>query len=105
MPVLAAFISSLFTSLASFFAQWFTKTVALRLAAVAVMLAATATFVGAINGIMSSLSRVMPDTLRIAASWFLPDNVSLCLGAYVSARLIKWAYDYHMDIIRFKSSF
>jgi len=102
MPLLAAWLGSLFGSLAAFFAKWFTKRVALTLAAVAAILSVTSLFVAAITALINTLIESVPSWVIIGGSWVLPDNVNVCIAAYASAVVLKWIYDWQTAIIQLK---
>lgn len=103
MPILAAFLGNALFSLASFFAKWFTKQIALRLALIAGVLVLTTGFVAGINSLHAGLSAVViPDFVNIAASWFVPSNLDECVGVVVAAHLARWVYAWNIKIIQYK---
>lgn len=96
---MAAWIGTLFASLAGFFAQWFTKKTVTATAAVAGSLALTAAFVAALHGLQNQLSASVPSWV-IGLGYFVPDNAALCFSAVVSAKIARWIYDYHMSVLK-----
>lgn len=102
MPLLAAWIGSLISSIAGFFAAWMSKQIAIRIAVIAALVAFTTTFVTAIRGILAALSYATPPQLSMALSWIVPTNVDVCLAAWASAAALRWAYDWNTKIIQMK---
>jgi len=98
MPLLAAFLGSVFTSIATFLAEYLTRRVAIAAAVIAVLVSLTAAFVAALNGLMDAVLYVAPDALALGASWVVPANTDECIGAIVSAHLLRWAYDWHVKL-------
>jgi len=86
-------IGSLFASLASLFALYVTKKIAVGLAAIAMILALTAAFWAALQGLIGGISASVPAELSIAASWVIPGNASACFSAYIAANVLRFAYD------------
>jgi len=87
MPILAGWISSLFISFSGLLAAYFTKKVALIVAAVATFAGlTTALFVG-MAGLVASLVMAFPlGGLTATGVWlFLPDNALPCISAMISA--------------------
>jgi uncharacterized membrane protein YeaQ/YmgE (transglycosylase-associated protein family) len=89
-----AFLSTLFGSLAGFFAQWMTKKAALGTAAVAVILTLTAGFWFALQTLMSSVLIAAPALCEL--SWLMPSNTGACIAAVVSAKIVQAVYYWHM---------
>jgi len=102
MPLLAAFIGSIFTAVASFFATYLSKRVAITLAVIAILVAVTAAFVAAIQALITGVLVAAPPEVSIAAGWFLPANTDECLAAIGTAHALRWAYDWNcrMPLLR-----
>lgn len=100
IPWLAAVIGSVISGLVSFFGKWFSKRVALTLAAVTAVVAVTAGFIGVIEGLIAAIQYAAPDT----AGWFLfiPGNFSACLSAIITGKIARWAYEWNVKIIQWK---
>lgn len=60
MPVFAAWLGSLFTSLAGCLSSWMTVKVATRVAAIAALFAVTGAFLGSMYGLLSAISVALP---------------------------------------------
>lgn len=102
MPILAAWLGSLFTSIATFFAAYITKRLAIIAAAIALMVSITATFFAALRGLLTGVTAVLPDAVVIGASWFLPSNAIPCMSIVLSALALRWLYNWHIKIIQLK---
>jgi len=102
MPLLAAFIGSLFTSTVAFLALFITKRIAIVAAVLLFTISMTATFMTAVNAAASALVTAMPSEIAIAASWVVPSNASACLAAWVTANLLTWAWSWNTRILQLK---
>ncbi len=86
-------VGSLFTSLAALFALYVTKRVAVIIAAVAVILVLTSALWAALTALIAGIAVAVPSDLVIAASWVMPSNATACFSAYISAHVLRFAYD------------
>ncbi|MDT8385158.1 MAG: DUF5455 family protein [Gammaproteobacteria bacterium] len=102
MPLLAAWMGSLFSGIVGFFSSWLTKRVALVLTGITVIVSLTAAFITAIDALYTAMAVTLPTEIVIGASWFLPTNTSACISAYISAHLLRWAYDWNTKVIQLK---
>jgi len=104
MPLLAAFLGNLLTSLASFFALWFTKQVALRLALVAAFIALAVAAFAAIDGAFAALAMALPSELSVAVSWVVPYNAKACAAAIVATYAARWVFDFNTRMLQLKTA-
>lgn len=102
IPWLAGVIAAIFTAIFTWVLKFFTKRVAIVVAAVGVIAAVTATFFAAINALFATIIVASPDWVGVAASMVIPSNASACLAAIVSAYVLKWAYAWNVRIIQYK---
>lgn len=102
MPLLAAWIGSLVTSIASFFAQWLSKRVAMVAAAVVAISAFTITMIASIQALYAGIAYAAPSWLVIGWGWLVPDNADNCMAAYITAITVRWAYDWNTRVIQYK---
>jgi len=102
MPLAAAAIISVLMAMVEFFAKYFTKKIAIFTAVVVVLTSLTAAFVVAIKALYLGVVAVAPSELSIAMSWIVPSNASACVAAYISARLIRYAYDWNVALAKAK---
>ena len=100
LPWLAAFIGSILSGLISFFARYFSKKWAVLAAVIVAITATTVTFIALIEGLMAGITTAAPSM----AGWglLLPDNLSACVAAYITARIAKWVYYWHTTVIQWK---
>lgn len=102
MPYIATLIAGLFGGLFSFFSQYLTK----RFALVAVVLTVIAGFVSAffvaIVGLIGVLQTSVPPEISAAASLVVPDNVPLLVSTALSARVLRWAYEWNVKVIQWR---
>jgi len=102
MPWLAGVITSAFTGLFVWFTQFLTKRLALVVAAIAIILAMTAAFFLAIEGLISALSLAAPIEVTQFAGFVLPNNISSSIAIIISARLLRYAYDWNVKFTQLK---
>jgi hypothetical protein len=103
MPLLGFWIGSLMTSLASFFSLYISKKVALTAAAITLFLALTGAMLLALKGAIQAVYVVAPPELAIAVGWLVPDNVGACFAAIMTAKFIRFVYDYQVQTIKIAS--
>lgn len=102
MPWLAGAISALFFTLMQFFSKYVLKKFAIVLAVIGLAVTLTTAFFAAINGVASAVVLYIPPQVALAASWFLPAQTSTLLGFLFSARLMRWAYEWHVKVVQWK---
>lgn len=85
-----------------FFLQVFTK----RLALVAIVLAGIAAlvvaFFAAIIGLVNLLSPALHPIIVQGSSLFIPDNVPLILSTIMTARVLRFAYEWNVKFLQMK---
>lgn len=99
MPLLAAFFGSIFGKILDFFMKYFTRKVAMLPAVVIAITALTAALFAAFSGLLAGIEAAAPPQL-VAASIIFPPNMTACLSAVSSARLLKWVYDWNNNFIQ-----
>lgn len=102
MPILAAWLGSLFTSLVSFFAVVITKRVAIIAAVLTAVISVTAAFVAAMQGLFTAISYAAPAEINLAWGWLVPDNLDNCIAAVIAGHLLRWAYDWNVKVLQMK---
>ena len=87
MPILAAWLTSLFSSLAIFFAGWLTKRAAFIAAGIATFAGMVAAIYGVMAALVAGLTATFPAGGLIATGiWMaVPDVVPICLAAMFAA--------------------
>lgn len=101
MSLFAQFLASVFGGLFSFFAQYFTKKVAVLTTVMATMTAITAAFYLAIKALIQGLMvPINNEWLLMGFYAFWPNNAELCLSACFAAEIAAFIYRMHMDTVR-----
>lgn len=105
MPI-AAFIGSILSALAGFFAQWLTRKVAFAAAAVATYSALTVAVVAAVMLAISALQSAfigmggLPAAFMLGFLYFMPDNLNAALGIVVAARVTVTVYQWNVIALK-----
>lgn len=102
IPWLAGIIGGLFSAVFGYFTSFLTKRFAVVAAAVAVIVGITTAFFAAIQGLVSGLSIVAPEELSLAAGLVVPTNATACATAYMTALVVRWAYQWNVKIVQYK---
>ena len=97
MPVLAAFLGGIFSSLLLFFIKYFTKRVAVFLTVIAAITLLTTTFWVALYNLISAIGLSIPPEMLVF-SGFLPNNIPTCLSIVLSAKTISYVYVWNVKI-------
>ena len=100
LAALGTGIGSIITGLVTWFAQFMTKRLAVLATVITIIVSLTLAFIAAIEGILAGLTYVAPDLSGAFA--ILPGNFSACVSAIVSAKLLKWAYGWHVSFVQMK---
>lgn len=99
---IATFLSQMVTTLFTSWLQVATK----RFFIIAAVLAAVASFVAAfyvaIRAVIDSISAVSPPFLSQAASLVVPDNFVTLVAIQISARLIRFAYEWNIKVLQWR---
>lgn len=98
MPLLATLLGGLFTRLIDYFALYFTRKVALYLAAVAALVALTAALLAAFTLSIYGIKVSLPANVGTLTA-LLPDNLAQCLAAIGANAILKWTYDWNTTLI------
>lgn len=105
VPVLVWFVNllgSLLSVFIGFFLQVFTK----RLALIAIVIAGIASlvvaFFAAMMGLVNVLSPSMPSFVIQGVSLFIPANAPLILSTVMTARVIRFAYEWNVKFLQMK---
>lgn len=101
---LGGLIGSLLTSVITVFSKRVVWRLGLLTAIVSGMALLTGGLMVAGHAAILSLSTAMPSGASLGLSLFLPTNVGACVGAMVSARLLRWAYDWQIKVLTMKAA-
>jgi len=88
MPILAAFLGTLFGGLVEFFVKYFSKSVALKLAFATLMVGGVTAAVAVLEGLVTALQVSMPPDLAQAFATILPSNTQACLSAVLATEAV-----------------
>lgn len=101
---LATFLGTLFTSVVTFFLTFMTKRLAFLAAVVAAITAVTVAFFAAIHLLMVSVIAIAPPYFAESVSFVVPSNFPFLLSVWLSARLLRWVYEWNVKIIQMRLS-
>lgn len=96
---MGAWLGALFSGLAGLITQWLANKTVFATAVVAGFLALTTAFTAAMGAIASTVSGSLP-SWAIGVGYLIPDNAAACFSAIVSARIARWIYDYHKEVLK-----
>lgn len=98
LPWLASAIGGFFASAAGWYTATTIKKIALITAALAVIISITGGFSLAIKALLDAVVYPVP---QISAIYLiLPSNFPAVTGAFISLRLLRWAYDWNIKVIK-----
>jgi len=101
---LGGLVGSLLTSLVTVFSKRVVWRLGLLSATVGGMALLTGGLMVAGHAAILGLVTAMPAGASLGLSLFLPTNTGACVGAMVSARLLRWAYDWQIKILTMKAA-
>lgn len=105
IPLILSLLSGIGSAIASalgYFSAWSAKRIALVLAAVAAIAVAVGVLVAALESVLSGIAVTMPPEIQ-TAFLVLPDNISLCTTAIITAHVARWLYSLHLKAIDIKT--
>ena len=102
MPLFATFLGGILAAIVEFFAKYITKKLAVFAAVVTILTTLTTAFIVALKALYVGVAAAAPSELTIAMSWIVPSNASACVGAYIAAVLLRWAYDWNVGLAKAK---
>lgn len=101
-------IAALITWIAGSFTAWVGAIISAKIASIVALIAVYTGIVGvvfaAIGGLVSGIEMAVNPDLARAMSWFVPSNTIPCIGAMISAMIVRATFDYHASIIRLFSA-
>ena len=102
IPIIAGIIGGLFSSVFSYLATFLTKRFALVAAGIVLIVGVTTAFFASLSSILLSITMVAPPWYSLAVQLVVPDNATFCISAMLSARLLRFAYEWNVKIIQYK---
>lgn len=103
MVWLANAILAIVASAVSFFGLQLSKKTVFAATAIATLLAFTTAFVVVVRGLLGAIVWIMPTWAAQGFSMFMPTNLSVCIGALMTAKTARWIYDYHITGLKLVS--
>lgn len=105
IPWLAKVLGAFAASVAAFFATRMTARVAGALGWLTLYVSMLVTLSAVFVGIARSVHYAMPDSLAVGIYMFLPDNLEICLSAYLSARVALWVFHQKTRVVQYMFDF
>ncbi|CCO48890.1 conserved membrane hypothetical protein [Vibrio nigripulchritudo SOn1] len=99
LPALAAFLGGIASQLLTFFATRFTRTVAINLTIVTMIIGLAYVTSMGIYTALTGLSFIVPDWIDTAFGFFVPNNAVPCASVVLSARLMRWVWEWQAWVI------
>lgn len=97
-----AFLAELAARLVSSFLDHHAKRILIIAAVLAALSALVVAFYLSIVSVIQSIAAVAPPQLSLAASWVIPDNFSALVSVYLSARVLRFAYEWNVKVLQWK---
>ena len=102
MPILAGLIAAVGSAIATFFATFLTKKVALGVALLAAVVLLTTGIYVALENLLSAAYYAMPSFIQDAACWILPSNTQACMTAIIAGRILAYVYVWKVKVLQWK---
>lgn len=99
LPVLVAFLSSLFAQIVAFFTQWFSVRTAMQLGIISIVSGLTVLLFASIKALMAGIVVIAPPSFNQAMSLIIPSNLPICFSALVSAHIVRWVWIWQVHFI------
>lgn len=99
---IATFLSQMVTTLFTSWLQVATKRFFIIAAVLAAMASFVAAFFVAISATINSIAMVSPPALNQAASLVVPDNFVTLVTIQITARLIRFAYEWNVKVLQWR---
>ena len=105
IPWLAGVLGGVFSGLFGFLTKYLTKRLAIVTAVVAVIVTLTAALFAALEGLLAGLSYVFPPEVSQGMALVTPDNLTACVSIIISAKTLRFAYDWNIRVMQYKLNF
>lgn len=102
IPWLAGVIGGLFSAIVSFALKYFSKRLAVVVVGIAFIATLTTAFLAAVSTLVASLTYAMPSEVALIINWVVPNNLSLCISAIITAHVLRWVYEWNVKIVQLK---
>lgn len=102
IPALLTLLGGLFMSILTFIGTYLTKRFAVVSLAIGLIITLTSAFFVALSSAAASINFVAPPWYSLAVQLVVPDNATICISAMLSARLLRFAYEWNVKFIEMK---
>lgn len=99
---LGTLLGTLLTSVVTFFFSYMTKRLLIIAAVVVAIAAVTVAFFAAVYTLMATVIAASPPFFSMACSLVLPENFPFILSVWLSARLLRWVYEWNVKVIQYR---
>ncbi|MCL9783238.1 DUF5455 family protein [Vibrio sp. S4M6] len=96
IPAAAMFFGNLAAQMIAWFAAKVTKQAAINLTIIILVIGLAASVAAGIYALLAGISYLTPPFLSDAFSFFVPNNAIPCFSACVSARFIRWVWEWQV---------
>lgn len=94
IPALAMFFGNLAAQMIAWFAAKVTKQAAIILTVIIMVIGLAAGLAAGIYALLTGISYLTPPFLNEAFSFFVPNNAVPCFSACISARFMRWVWEW-----------
>lgn len=92
---LVVWLFNIITSIVGFFGLQLATRTLMAVTAIAATIAVTVALASLMTSLITGLQATLTDNWLVSgAGFFLPWNTSLCVSAYIAARIGKWMHDF-----------
>lgn len=102
IPALATFLGGIFTKLVEGFGTFFTRRLAIVLAAITALVALTTAFMTLLSGMVSLLIPAFPPWLSGGLGHILPSSWPLIVSTVISAQVARWVYEWNVKVVQLR---
>lgn len=102
IPWLATVLGGLFAALLTFFVKFLSKKFALTAAFATGSIMLFGTFFTVIWGLLQGIRVAAPPEVGDAFNLIVPNNFITCVGAWATARIARWVYDWNTRVLQFR---
>jgi len=99
IPAIAGMLGGLFFGLMEWLTKFVSRKVAYQLAIITAIMAVTGGFILLIKGLFVGIMVYAPSQIACSIHLFVPSNATACVSAVLSARLVRWVYEWKITFI------
>lgn len=94
IPAIAAFFANLAANVLAWLATRVTRATAINLTVLVMVIGLAAAVAASLYALLGALSYVTPEYVSQGFSFFLPSNAIPCTSAIISAKFIRWVWEW-----------